>query len=97
MGSSLGMGLRVVVGDQGGRHRTVVKVRGGLGGRLWLGWQWVCRGGPWRLTSVAQQELVEVPQPLQAGALGGPVGVLAQKRQQAHQPPDVFVVLLWLW
>lgn len=80
--------------DWGGLHSGVLAW---AQRRLWLRWEWVCRGGPWGLTSVVQQELVEVPQPLQAGTLGGPVGVLAQKRQQAHQPPDLFEVLFRLW
>lgn len=54
-------------------------------------------GGPQRLTSVAQQKLVEMAQPLQARELGGPVGVLAQNPQHAHQLPDLFEVLFWLW
>lgn len=52
---------------------------------------------PQRLTSLAHQELVELAQPFHAGALGGPVWVLAQDPQHAHQLPDPFEVLLWLW
>lgn len=54
-------------------------------------------GGPQSLTSVAQQELVEVAQALQATELGGPVGVLAQNPQHAHELPHLFEVLFWLW
>lgn len=36
-------------------------------------------------------------QPFLAGVLGGPVWVLAQNPQHAHQLPNPFEVLFWLW
>lgn len=62
-----------------------------------VGWEWVHCGGPQRLTSRAYQELVEVAHPFQAGVLGGPVWVLAQNPQHAHQLPNPSEVLFWLW
>lgn len=48
------------------------------------------------LTSLVYQELVEVAQALQAGVLGGLVGVLAQNPQHAHQLPEPLEVLFRL-
>ena len=67
-----------------------------VGLRLWLWWEQVLRGDPQRLTSLVQEELVEMAQPFQAGALGSLVRVLAQNPQHAHQLPNPFEVLFGL-
>lgn len=59
--------------------------------------EWGSFGGPGKLTSVAHDELVEMAQPFQAAVLGVLVWVLAQNPQHAHQLPDPFEVLFWLW